>query len=346
MSNASFCVELTDQNRSDYASLTGDFNPLHTDESYARNSNFGRCILHGAFSAGLFSRLAGMNLPGRDCLLHGMTLRFFSPIVTPIKVIVEGRIVRDDGQTGEVVATVREQGSGRLFVEGRYQFGRHLHSREFAPSSMSDHAPRKLDASSSKILVTGANGGLGHSICEILGEKSLPVSRGPGEGFTTIKNLSEIDAYKFNVPLDGIVHCAWPQPTLDGLLDLPNPSDQIEHHLTDPIKHCLALARLLRSQGRAGALLILVGSSYSIPGRHGWRMPLYSLSKGIIPNLVKILALELASTKQVVVGVTLDVIKGGMNRGISPLRSRHILIDLLGENYLTSRRFRSNSIGY
>jgi NAD(P)-dependent dehydrogenase (short-subunit alcohol dehydrogenase family) len=48
-------------------------------------------------------------------------------------------------------------------------------------------------------------------------------------------------------------------------------------------------------------------------------MPLYSLAKGMLPNLVKILALELAASGHIVVGITLDVIKGGMNRGINPI---------------------------
>lgn len=317
MHTATFSVELTDSNRAEFASLSGDFNPLHTDELYAKSSNFGHCVLHGAFSAGLFSRLAGMHLPGRYCLLHGMSLRFSAPIITPIRVVVEGRIVRDDGQNGEVMATIREEGSGRLLVEGSYQYGRY----ELADpaSKLVKHTRKKLNLGEKKILVTGASGGLGQAVCSLLGEQSLAVSRGVGEDYITVPNLSEIDKQIFDVTLDSIVHCAWPQPSSEGLLDLANPSEQVEYHITDPLKQCLALARLMRSQAEPGAALILVGSSYSSPGRHGWRMPLYSLAKGMMPSLVKILALELAASGHIVVGITLDVIKGGMNRGISPI---------------------------
>ncbi len=50
---ASFTVELSDRNRADFATLSGDFNPLHTDSAHAEKTVYGKCVLHGAFSAGL-----------------------------------------------------------------------------------------------------------------------------------------------------------------------------------------------------------------------------------------------------------------------------------------------------
>lgn len=50
-------------------------------------------ILHGAFSASLASRMAGMHILGTDCLLHGMNLRFFDPVVAPVRLLVRGTLV-------------------------------------------------------------------------------------------------------------------------------------------------------------------------------------------------------------------------------------------------------------
>ena len=65
MSEASFNVEVTEASAREFATVSGDWNPLHTDPSHAARTAFRRPILHGAFSAGLISRLAGMHLPAR-----------------------------------------------------------------------------------------------------------------------------------------------------------------------------------------------------------------------------------------------------------------------------------------
>ena len=313
---ASFTVALSDRNRADFADLSGDFNPLHTDSAHAAKTVYGKCVLHGALSAGLVSRLAGMHLPGKDCLLHGMRLRFVAPILTPMTVRVEGRVVRDDGRFGEVEATVREEGSGRTLVEASYQFGRHETGAQSAQNSGGTAAKAsQADSKSARILVTGASGGLGQALCSALGERAYGISRGEGAGWRAVPDLSRIDEQVFDFPIAGIIHCAWPHLSNDGLLDMPASAEQVEHHVAAPLKHALALARLLRAKGSPGATLMLVGSSLASPGRHAWRYPLYSLAKGMIPALVKMLALELAPSGHLSAGVTLDAIRGGMNKG-------------------------------
>lgn len=43
-----------------FAGLTGDFDPIHVDEQYARSTRFGRRIAHGALVLGLLSTTASM----------------------------------------------------------------------------------------------------------------------------------------------------------------------------------------------------------------------------------------------------------------------------------------------
>jgi acyl dehydratase len=47
-----------------YADLTGDHNPLHFDEAYARATRPGRLIVHGGLTTGLFNALVAEQLPG------------------------------------------------------------------------------------------------------------------------------------------------------------------------------------------------------------------------------------------------------------------------------------------
>src|SRR4030095_1540545 len=50
-----------------------------------------------------------------------------------------------------------------------------------------------------------------------------------------------------------------------------------------------------------------------LPGRHNYRMPLYTLAKALVPELVRILALELAGSGHRITGVVFDVIEAGIN---------------------------------
>jgi len=52
-----------------FADLSGDHDPVHTDESFARGTAFGRCIAHGAHVMGLVS--AASSLMSRRALERG-----------------------------------------------------------------------------------------------------------------------------------------------------------------------------------------------------------------------------------------------------------------------------------
>ena len=54
--SASFEVVVTNNDIQTFAELTGDFNPLHIDEEYAKNTNFEGQVVHGALLVGYISR--------------------------------------------------------------------------------------------------------------------------------------------------------------------------------------------------------------------------------------------------------------------------------------------------
>lgn len=299
-SRASFEVDVTPADAIAFAGLSGDWNPLHTDAAHAASTAYKVPVLHGAFSAGLLSRLAGMYLPGRDCLLHDLKLRFLKPVLPPVKLRVEGDVVRDDGVTGEVHAIVRDARTDETYAEGSYGFGRH------ATTTVPTVKSLPLDRANqfARVAVTGASGGIGAAVMDKLNGEAVALSRGT--------MLDE------GIRLSGIVHCGWPSPDNTPLLELGTPDGAIEHHVAGPLKECLALARLLARQGEPGAMLVLLGSAFADPGRHGYRSPLYSLAKGMLPSLTRALSVELAAHEMRVATLVLDVIDGGMNAGVSP----------------------------
>lgn len=78
--SASMSHVVTDEDVRKFAEVSGDHNPVHLDEDYAKDSRFGRRIAHGLFSASFFSGLFGTKLPGRGCVYAAQNLKFRRPV--------------------------------------------------------------------------------------------------------------------------------------------------------------------------------------------------------------------------------------------------------------------------
>ena len=77
---ASLSRTISDQDVHTMAEVTGDFNPLHLDEEYARKTRFGKRIVHGVFSAGLISAVLGNHLPGPGSIYLSQQVEFLAPV--------------------------------------------------------------------------------------------------------------------------------------------------------------------------------------------------------------------------------------------------------------------------
>ena len=63
-----------------FAEVSSDRNPVHLDESYARDTIFEGRIAHGMLTAGLISAVIGEQLPGHGAVYLGQTLKFMAPV--------------------------------------------------------------------------------------------------------------------------------------------------------------------------------------------------------------------------------------------------------------------------
>jgi acyl dehydratase len=77
---ASIKKAFTDDDRREYASLTGDANPLWSDGKSARQAGFRDAIIPGPLLSALFSRLLGTHLPGRGTNWLKQKLQFLAPV--------------------------------------------------------------------------------------------------------------------------------------------------------------------------------------------------------------------------------------------------------------------------
>jgi len=63
-----------------FAAVSGDRNPVHMDEDYARTTTFGGRIAHGMLGAAYISAVLGNQLPGPGAIYLSQSLRFRRPV--------------------------------------------------------------------------------------------------------------------------------------------------------------------------------------------------------------------------------------------------------------------------
>lgn len=63
-----------------FSKVSGDRNPIHLDEEYAKKSIFGKRIAHGMLSASFISNVIGNQLPGEGTIYMKQSLKFCRPV--------------------------------------------------------------------------------------------------------------------------------------------------------------------------------------------------------------------------------------------------------------------------
>ena len=71
---------ITETDLRNFSGVSGDTNPMHLNEEYARQTPFGGCIVHGMLTASLISAAIGTKLPGPGCIYMSQTLKFLAPV--------------------------------------------------------------------------------------------------------------------------------------------------------------------------------------------------------------------------------------------------------------------------
>jgi len=75
-----------------FAEVVGDLNPIHLDAEFAENSFFKKRIVHGAFLAGLISKILGMDFPGQGTVYISQNSVFKRPVYVDTTVKVEVKV--------------------------------------------------------------------------------------------------------------------------------------------------------------------------------------------------------------------------------------------------------------
>lgn len=110
--------KITDDEVRAFAALTGDHNPVHLDDEFARSTRFGRRIAHGMLGASLISAVLGTEL-GIGTIYLSQTLKFMAPVYLDDTVTARVTVtkVREDKPV-VTLETVCENQQGETLIKG------------------------------------------------------------------------------------------------------------------------------------------------------------------------------------------------------------------------------------
>ena len=100
--SASLVRTLTRDDINLFAVMSGDVNPAHVDDEYARSDMFHKIIAHGMWGGALISTLLGTRLPGPGTIYLGQTLRFSRPVALGDTITVSVTAATKDEQKHRV----------------------------------------------------------------------------------------------------------------------------------------------------------------------------------------------------------------------------------------------------
>lgn len=323
---AEFERDITAADVASFAELSRDWNPLHLDEAYAAQTNYGGRIVHGAFQVALASAMAGMYLPGRQVVVGSFQCRFWAPLHYPSRVRVRGEITAWVPQSASGTLRVRVIELPSLSLTSEIHVGFALHESRSRPVQEQETAP--LPAGNKPIvLITGASGGLGHNLASVLSQtyhvmgmaRSLPATSEPMSGLGVEwvpADLMSVDWEQIvernlrGRRLYGVVHAAWPSGPQGSLLDVETDaiSAQVEFGTVGTIR----LARFLRSQAAGPARFVVLGT-IAATIKPVLNMSAYSLGKAALEHTVRLLAPELARSDITINLVAPSFVPVGMN---------------------------------
>ncbi len=125
--SASFTKTVTEADIALFAEISGDTNPVHLDEEYAKATRFKGRIAHGMLMAGFISTVLGTRLPGPGCIYLSQSLNFKAPVrigETVTTMVLVTAIDKERGRaklktTAEVGALIVLDGEAEVMVPRR-----------------------------------------------------------------------------------------------------------------------------------------------------------------------------------------------------------------------------------
>jgi len=343
-----------------FSTFSGDLNPLHNDNDFAKEVGKPGIVAHGAIQQCLISRFAGMYLPGKFCILKKIETQYLNPIYSDQNVKVHGVVKKWSAKNldGELEIIIKDNASSTIYSINRVRFSLTVGaSTAEIVNPVSQITPQKInkdDATGKRILLVGGTGGLGQEIKELfqnntdyevfvagrnadISDMAYDPLRESGE---CVKVLSDFCESK---NINAVLFLASKLPLKQSLTEM-----NLEDFLENVRLHFKPL-RDLSANLKSGAnqqlkRLIVIGSSWSRDHFFEYGFESYAYTKLLIKLYAQDLSRELARVS----GLTINVISPseisvGMNSGMSD-RAMQIMGAKLPTGTMTTTQDVFNSI--
>ncbi len=101
-----------------FAGVSGDFNPVHVNENFAKTTMFKRRIAHGILSASFISAVLGCKLPGPGCIYLKQSLKFLAPVMIGDTVTARVKVTAIDTEKKRVTLETGCEVEGKAVLAG------------------------------------------------------------------------------------------------------------------------------------------------------------------------------------------------------------------------------------
>ena len=86
-------MTLTADHVKTFAALSGDYNPLHFDESFVAKTKFGKLVVQGGLTTGLLHALVAMDMPGPGTVFLSQNWKFTAPVFIGDTITAEAEVI-------------------------------------------------------------------------------------------------------------------------------------------------------------------------------------------------------------------------------------------------------------
>jgi 3-hydroxybutyryl-CoA dehydratase len=108
---------ISDADVQKFAEISGDFNPAHFDEEYAKGTVFKNRIAHGMISLAKFSGIFGMDMPGLGAIWGAQNVKFLAPVQLN-ETYTAVAMIKEKGDKNVIFSCWVEDKDGKHMLEG------------------------------------------------------------------------------------------------------------------------------------------------------------------------------------------------------------------------------------
>lgn len=119
-----FTVLVNNEKMKAFCNMTGDINPLHRDEGFAKQQGYSGVVCYGLLTTSFLSTLAGVYLPGRKSLIQEVNVKLIRPVFEGDELTVSG-VIEDLNDTVRqiLLKVIISNQNGEKVLRGKMKVG-------------------------------------------------------------------------------------------------------------------------------------------------------------------------------------------------------------------------------